>query len=166
MDAYLLDTSVLSALLDRAHRRHKAAEDAVGSTNPRSTKFVSPISLAEIRFGIRLAERTSGSRAPELQCVLADAEKYAVLDVTKKTAEAYSELKSFMAVTYMTNALRKRRPRWIEDWVDRATGQKLQIDENDLWQCAQARERDLVFVTADRRLQRIAEVVELRLCII
>ena len=98
--------------------------------------------------------------------MLADAEKYAVLDVTKKTAEAYSELKSFMAVTYLTNALRKRRPRWIEDWVDRATGQKLQIDENDLWQCAQARERDLVFVTADRRLQRIAEVVELRLCII
>jgi predicted nucleic acid-binding protein len=51
--------------------------------------------------------------------------------------------------------LRKDRPRYIEEWVDKATGQKLGIDENDLWMCAQAKERNLVLVTADGRMKRI-----------
>ncbi|NTE57482.1 type II toxin-antitoxin system VapC family toxin [Agrobacterium tumefaciens] len=45
--------------------------------------------------------------------------------------------------------------------------QKLGIDENDLWMCAQAKERDLVFVTADRRMGRIPEAdPEVRLLMI
>jgi predicted nucleic acid-binding protein len=44
----------------------------------------------------------------------------------------------------------------LENWVDQATGQRLQVDENDLWMCAQARERNLVMLTADRKMDRIA----------
>ena len=121
---------------------------------PNSIQYVSAISLAELRFGVRWAEQKSGSQAPRARGVLTNAEEYAVLDVTRQTAEAYGELKSLMAVKYLKNT---RPPRWIEDWEDGSTGKKLQIDENDLWQCAQAKERNLVFVTADRRIQRIAD---------
>ena len=130
---------------------------------PNSMQYVSAISLAELRFGVRWAEQKSGSHAPRLRGVLTNAEEYAVLDVTRQTAEAYGELKSLMAVKYLKN---KPPPRWIEDWEDGSTGKKLQIDENDLWQCAQAKERNLVFVTTDKGIRRIAAAdPALRLCI-
>ena len=40
---------------------------------------------------------------------------------------------------------------------EEATGRKLQVDENDLWICAQAKERDLIVVTADRWMKRISD---------
>ena len=167
MNAYILDTSVLSAILDPNHKRHKGAIAVVKDMVPGSTQYVSAVSLAEFRFGVRLAELTGVLQAPQLRRVLTDAGKYDILDVTRHTADAYSELKSRMAIEYLKNARRKNRPRWIEDWVDRATGKKLQIDENDLWQCAQAKERDCVFVTADQGIQRIADADPgLHLCII
>lgn len=42
--------------------------------------------------------------------------------------------------------------------MDAATGRQLQIDENDLWICAQARERDLTLVTLDGDFQIFASV--------
>lgn len=158
MNAYILDTSVLSAILDPNHKRHKGAIAVAKDMAPGSTQYVSAVSLAEFRFGVRLAELTGVLQAPQLRRVLTDAGKYDILDVTRHTADAYSELKSRMATEYLKNATRRKRPRWIEDWVDRATGKKLQIDENDLWQCAQAKERDCVFVTADTGIKRIEAV--------
>jgi predicted nucleic acid-binding protein len=68
------------------------------------------------------------------------------------------ELKKNVAVKYLTVPLSKNdRKRWIENWVDKNSSQTLGIDENDLWQCAQARERNLVLVTIDGRIERIAE---------
>ena len=94
---------------------------------------------------------------PTLRAIVRQAQAYNVLDITRHTAAAYAELKTNLAKKYLAKASRRDRPRWLEDWVDKATGQKLQIDENDLWMCAQAKERDLVFVTADARTQRIAD---------
>ena len=163
----MLDTSVLSAFLDPVHRRHGEAVAALDGMAPDSIKYVSAVSLAERRFGVRLAERTGSPRAAELRRILIDAEKYAVLDVTEKTAEAYGELKSLMAIKYLKKALRKIKSKQIEYWMDQSTGRTLQIDENDLWQCAQARERDLVFVTFDEGIQRIADAdPNLRLLIV
>jgi len=31
------------------------------------------------------------------------------------------------------------RPKYIEEWVDKATSQKFGIDESNLWMCAQAK---------------------------
>ncbi len=81
----------------------------------------------------------------------------AVLDVTRHTASNYAELKANLAKTYLAKWMRKDRPRWVENWVDKATGQHLQVDENDLWICAQAREHDLILVTADHGIRRIAQ---------
>jgi predicted nucleic acid-binding protein len=37
------------------------------------------------------------------------------------------------------------------------TDQTLQIGEKDLWICAQARERNLILVTADEKMDRIRQ---------
>ena len=66
----------------------------------------------------------------------------------------YALLKAKLAKCYLAKPSRKDRPRWVEDWVDKATGKKLHVDENDLWMCAQAKERDLVFVTADDKIRK------------
>jgi tRNA(fMet)-specific endonuclease VapC len=41
--------------------------------------------------------------------------------------------------------------------IDLNTSKIGSIDENDLWMCAQAKERGLVFVTGDGKMQRIAD---------
>ena len=80
-----------------------------------------------------------------------------MLEITRHTAAAYAELKANLAGKYLKRALKKdRRPRWVEDWTDKATGKMLQADENDLWICAQGKERNLTVVTTDGRMRRIA----------
>ena len=156
MSGYIFDTSVLSALVDPEHSRHEEVRAAIGALDLRSTKFVSAIVIAELNYGLRLAETVSGLPCPHLRRMLTRAHEYAVLDVTRHTSVAYAELKANLSSEYLAKALRKDRPRWVEDWVDSATGKRLQIDENDLWICAQAKERNLMVVTADRRMNRIS----------
>ncbi len=156
MSGYIFDTSVLSPLLDARHLRHGDVRTAVAALDPRSTKFVSAVVLAELEYGVRLAEIIAASASQHLQRMLARARQYAVLEVTPHTSAAYGELKANLSSYYLAKPLRKHRPRWVEDWIDQATGKRLQIDENDLWICAQAKERNLSVVTADRGMSRIS----------
>lgn len=103
-----------------------------------------------------LFESSTGQASPRLQAVVEEVNRHAVLDVTRHTAHEYAVLKTALATMYLAKVLRRDRPRWLENWVDRSTGQTLQVDENDLWICAHARERNLVLVTADARMDRIA----------
>jgi len=156
VSGYIFDTSVLSPLLDAEHSRHGDVQTAIGALDQHSTKFVSAIVMAELAYGVRLAETVAGSASPQLQRTLTRAHEYALLEVTRHTSAAYAELKANLSSQYLAKALRKDRPRWVEDWIDSATGKKLQIDENDLWICAQAKERNLIVVTADRRMSRVS----------
>ena len=156
MDAYILDTSVLSAHLDAGHRHHDHIRERVRQLEHHATVFLSAISLAELGFGVNLAESFGHARLPALKKTIADARRYRVLDVSHHTAAAYADLKANLARTYLANASAHGRPRWIEDWVDKTTGKRLQIDENDLWMCAQAKERAFVVCTADRPMARIS----------
>ena len=156
MDGYILDTSVLSAHLDPEHQRHVHIRQGARQLEHHATLFLSAVSLAELRYGVKLAETFGHARLPMLQKMLVDARSYRLLDVTHHTAAAYADIKTTLVRTHFANAAAKR-PRWIEDWVDEATGKKLQIDENDLWMCAQAKERDFLVCTADRRMRRISD---------
>jgi predicted nucleic acid-binding protein len=77
---------------------------------------------------------------------------YSILEVSRHTASEYAQLRTNIALTYLANYLRANRPRWIENWKDRVTGERLQIDENDVWICAQARERNLILITTDKKM--------------
>jgi tRNA(fMet)-specific endonuclease VapC len=119
--------------------------------------YVSSVALAELTFGVRLYEACKGA-LPKANGVLSEANGYPMIDVTRHTGAEYAELKKNIAVKYLKVPLsRDDRKRWIETWVDKNSCQTLMIDENDLWQCAQARERNLVLVTIDGRIKGIYE---------
>jgi len=147
---------VLSALLDTSHRRHKDVVDAVGSLEANSFFYVSAISLAELTFGVRLAEAFSSSKMSVLSNILNDVHNYGLLQVGRHTSSSYAELKTNLAKSYLARANRNHRPRWLEEWPLTNTGQKLQVDENDLWLCAQSKERSITLLTTDKRMNRIA----------
>ena len=155
MEAYLFDTSVLSIALDAGHPLHEEKRDAIDALPAETSQFVSVIALAELGFGGALAAAVGRGNVPALTAILNRARTYSVLEISHHTAAVYADLKSRIAQKYLAKALRRDRPKYIEDWVDQATGKTLDIDENDLWMCAQAKERDLVLITADRRMQRI-----------
>ena len=159
LDGYLLDTCLLSALLDPTKKTHVSVRSTINSLAEEAPKYVSVITLAELRFGIRLATLRGDSNTERLDEIVRAAQMHPPLEVTKHTAEEYGFIKAELANKYLNNALKKARPRWIEEWVDEATGQKLHIDENDLWLTAQARERNLILLTADKKIHRIGDVV-------
>lgn len=157
MDAYLFDTTVLSIYLDPNHPHHVAKSQSLAALPTGSPRFISAVALAELGFGTRLAALLGKGNLATLDAMLVQARAYAVLDITHHTASVYAEVKSKVAHKYLAKTLRRDRPKYIQEWVDKATDQKLAIDENDLWMCAQAKERDLVFVTADARMKRIPD---------
>ena len=156
MTGYIYDTSILSALLDPAHRRHADIARAVTALPEEASHFVSAVSLAELTFGVRMSEAFAPGRLPSLEQMLVDVRAYGVLEIGHHTSAAYAELKTNLAKRYLLKANRRDRPRWIEEWPLNNRGQRLQVDENDLWLCAQAKERSLTLLTADGGMQRIA----------
>ena len=167
MTGYVYDTSVLSALLDEAHQRHSDIVRAVAALPEDASHFVSAVSLAELTFGVRMSEAFAPSRLPALEQMLIDVRSYGVLEVGHHTSAAYAELKTNLAKRYLHKANRRDRPRWLEEWPLNNSGQRLQVDENDLWLCAQAKERLLTLLTADGGIQRIADAdAEVRLLLV
>jgi tRNA(fMet)-specific endonuclease VapC len=167
VDGYLLDTTTLSIYLDPTHRFHAEKRGALDALPAAAARYISVVALAELMFGTDLAGAIGRGNLPALRRMIDQARGYAVLDLSHHTAAAYAALKAGLATKYLAKILRRDRPRYVEDWVDKSTGKALSIDENDLWMCAQAKERDLVLVTADARMKRIEEAdPDVRLLII
>lgn len=156
MDDYLLDTVVISALLEPKHRFHELAKAAIAEIPGQATQYVSAVTLAELSFGAKLHEASGGMSMEKLTNIISDAATYDILQITKHTAEEYAQLKVNIAKRYLKDIL-KGRKKYLDDWIDAVTDKTLQIGENDLWICAQARERNLILVTADERMDRIRQ---------
>jgi predicted nucleic acid-binding protein len=152
VDGYLLDTCAISAYWDPGHPCHPAIKGVVDAIPSGSPRFVSRITLAEIEFGILLDEAERGSKSARATAVLNKAHGYPIREITRHTGHEYAELRKKIAATYLAKSIRSNRPRWIEQWVDRITEERLQIDENDLWICAQARESNLILITTDKKM--------------
>jgi predicted nucleic acid-binding protein len=167
VDGYLLDTTTLSIYLYPTHQFHDEKKEALDALPADAPRYISVVALAELMFGVNLAEAIGRGDLPALRRMIERARAYAVLDLSHHTAAAYAALKAGLATRYLANVLRRDRPRYVEDWVDKATGKALSVDENDLWMCAQAKERDLILVTADARMKRIEDAdPDVRLLII
>ena len=167
MDAFLLDTTILSIYLDPTHQFHAEKSRALDALPAAAPRYISAVALAELTFGADLAAAIGKGDVPALREMIRKARDYAVLDISHHTAAAYAELKSNIAGKYLAKPLRRDRPKYVEDWVDKATRKVLGVDENDLWMCAQAKERGLVLVTTDRHIKRIEDAdSDVRLLII
>jgi predicted nucleic acid-binding protein len=157
VSGYLLDNSALSAYLNEAHPHHAVAISVVGGLPTEAAKLVSAVTLAELDYGIRFAELQGSQHLAEYRKRLAVVRQYASLDLTRHTSEVYAELKVRLA-GHMQRKSGKKMPRWIEDWIEVGSAKRLQIDENDLWICAQAKERDLVVVTGDVDIRQLSSL--------
>ena len=166
MDAFLLDTTVLSIYLDPTHHLNAEKSRALEALPADAPRYVSAVALAELTFGADLAAALGKGDVPTLREKIREARRYAVLDITHHTAAAYAELKSKLAKRYLSKPLRRDRPKYLEDWIDKATGKALGVDENDLWMCAQAKERDLILVTADHMRRMSDADSDVRLLVI
>jgi len=157
MAGYLLDTSVLIALVDPKHVLHHAAQQAIAAMTDADLQFVSAISIGEIRTGVASVQRIHGRTPVHATQTLAGAQARTLLTVSVHVAEAYGDLKAAMVAHFMPKASKAKPPAHLEDWINHATGKRLAVNENDLWICAQAFERDLHVLTCDQDFDRIRE---------
>lgn len=152
MDTYLLDTNIVSVLYDASRPNHLAVLTALAALDPSAPQLVSAITIGELRFGLALS-RAVGRPLAHIEACIERTEEHPLAEVGRHTAEAFGHVKSSVARQRVD--ILRRKPRWVEAWSDRVTGQLLQIDENDLWIAAQAVERNLVIVTSDLDFTRI-----------
>jgi len=166
---YLLDTSVLSHLFDPDRLQHALVKEWIDSLPNASRKVISAVALAELRFGQALAKLNDpGGGSPKLDSILQVVVQHDVLEIAATTAHEYAFIKSAVVAKYLPNRLRQSPKRgWgnPETWTDQFTGDALHIQENDLWQCAQAVERNLTFVSCDVGAERIAQACSGRLLV-
>ena len=158
MNGYLFDTCAISSLLNTSHQHHAAATAAVAALDPNALQFVSIVTIGEMEFGLKMAEQANSAFLAQFRARIAVIKTYPILDLTKHTAAAYAELKSLLAMTVQRKANSQKLSRWLEDWIDANTGKQLQIDENDLWVAAQAKERDFTLVSGDDDMQRLSQI--------
>lgn len=152
MSGYLIDTSVLSAYYRTTHPKHSPVTAKLDALPANALRLVSVVTLAEARYGLSLAERTLGTVLPELRERIERIATHAHLDISHHTSAAYADLKSRLAVKCLKSK-KGKMPRYLEDWVNSGSSQKLQVGENDLWIAAQAKERDLTVITCDDGLR-------------
>jgi predicted nucleic acid-binding protein len=157
-NGYLLDTSILSCRYDTGHPDHAAVKAFLDGLPPDDLVFVSVVAIAEIQYGAALYEMAEGHASSAAMTVLTGARSYNVREITRFTGREYGSIKANVAFKYLKEPMnKKRRSPWIEDWIDEYTGQALRINEGDLWMCAQAKERNLILLTRDKRMQRISD---------
>lgn len=152
MDAYLLDTNLVSVLYNARRPNHLPVRTALAALDPAAPQLVSCITIGELRFGLALS-RAAGRPLAHMEACIERTEEHPLAEVGRHTAEAFGYVKSSVALQRVD--IQRRIPRWVEGWSDRVTGQLLQIDENDLWIAAQAVERNLVVITSDPDFTRV-----------
>jgi len=159
---FLIDTGVLSGLLDDTNFHHERVKAWFDGLSDNCRKLVSVVALAELRFGRHLALAANGlSALPRLDGIISQAGQFECLEITDPTAVEYAQLKSKLAQSVVPKRIAKqRKANWgnPEIWRSEFTGAMLQIQENDLWQCAQAIEREIVFVTVDKGVSNVAAI--------
>jgi tRNA(fMet)-specific endonuclease VapC len=156
-DGYLLDTSALSALHAPGHPKHAAVKAFLDGLLPTDLVFVSAVAIGELQYGAALYKAAEGHASPKAASVLAEADFYNIRDITRYMGIEYGAIKARIAFKYLKEPMnRKCRTPWIEDWINQYTGRTLDINEGDLWMCAQAKERNLILVTTDKKMKRIS----------
>lgn len=161
---YLLDTTIVSDIVNSRSGRHKAALNFVESNRLFEDQiFVSVVSLGEMRFGretrpLQIPTPTK-EQLEEIDKRIASAEAFAgPLQITRHVAVDYARLRAAYAqgVAYRLLQAKKLRSKPPELWQQEIPASRLQITENDLWIAAIAVTYDLILVTGDKDYERVA----------
>lgn len=154
MQGYLLDTNIVAYWFYANRPEHRSVNQHIQGLPAGTPLVISVITLGEIEFGFRAAPAVN-ILSQEAYLEFIERELPMVLEIRKTTRESYGQLRVRVFEKYAPkNNKNKIRP---EQLVDPITGEKLGIDENDLWIAAQALEHNLILVTADK-MARIRDV--------
>ncbi len=155
MRDFLLDTQIIRYWYDDKCAQHPAVIGNIESLKKRARPLeheprllVSVVTLGEIEFGHRVQTgdfatkqdtyiRFVGQQLPDR------------LELTEDAVTAYGEIRSRLFNKYAPSEKRKPKMR-PEQLTDPISSLALQIQENDLWLCAQAVSHGMVLVTNDR----------------
>ncbi len=164
MRDFLLDTQTIRYWYDEDCPQHQSVIDNLESLqrqsatlDPKPKLLVSVITLGEIEFG-------HGVQVGDQAALNDDRLKFVNeqlperLEVTEDAVAAYGKIRSRLFNKYAPGERRRRGMR-PEQLVDPITSLLLQIQENDLWLCAQAVAHEMILVTNDK-MRAIREVAE------
>ncbi|MGC8540548.1 MAG: PIN domain-containing protein [Phycisphaerae bacterium] len=155
MDEYLIDTNVLFDMMNAESADSKRVWAARRAR--KAVLHLPVIALGETQLGFHLGGTDLDAARRDLDAFL-DKNGLILQQVTKHTAQVYARIKASLIEKYSPKKT-KHRAKWPETWRDPVTGAELGVDECDLWIVAQAIERNLVLVTADR-MERLREVIK------
>lgn len=156
---FLLDTMIASWAWDAVSRHHSFVRERLAKM-PNELIFISPITLAEVEYGLRV---NSALSLEKQQSVRAAMSSYTVLPIDHHTGEPYGSIRAVLfsqfAPAYKRNLPATSRP---ERLIDRTTGVELGIQENDLWIVSVAVQYQLRFITSDRAsgMRRVIEAAD------
>jgi len=157
MEGYLLDTNIASAAWDFGSPSHINVSQRLKELGD-AIVYVSAVTIAEVEFGLLTAPCIDLQRQSNVRSAMSN---YEILYVDQHTAEEYAEIRAELFLAHSPKDRRGRlTKRFIEDLVDRTTGKELGIQENDLWIVSVAKQYNLIFVTNDRRMQKIIDAAE------
>lgn len=146
VEGYLLDTNVISALVQPGHVRHAFVEERLKAASP-GPILLPVIAIAEIEFGMAKAVDPDFRQQADMRSFFA---KYPLhLAVDDGTVEPYALLRAQVWRMYATPRRRGHAERRPEELKDRLTGKELGIDERDLLIAAVAAQYNLVLATLD-----------------
>lgn len=163
MRDYLLDTQLIWYWYDRACQQHAAVVGNVealrtlaASAEHKPRLLVSVVTLGEIEFGHRVQ---LGDHAAEQEAYMRFVNEQLPdrLELTEDAVRAYGEIRSRLFNKHAPGEMRKPKMR-PEQLVDPVNSLNLQIQENDLWLCAQAVGHAMVLVSNDAMKPIIATV--------
>lgn len=154
MGDYLLDTQMIRYWYDRKCREHaavignvEAVRKLAASVEHKPRLLVSVVTLGEIEFGHRV-QAGDYAAENEARMMFVNEQLPDRLELIEEAVRAYGEIRSRLFNKYAPGEMRKPKMR-PEQLVDPTTSLNLQIQENDLWLCAQAIGHEIVLVTND-----------------
>ncbi len=161
MKTFLLDTCVLSALLHERRAQDPKVQKFLESIVPeRDVLYVSPIAIAEIKYGYKVC--LAGDEARKL-LTIEKLRQYRCVPINEHTTDDYARVRAALFRKYGTpetkRGLKTIKERHPEDLIDRSTAKSLGIQENDLWSVACALQYNMIFVTSDK-MCRLREIVQ------
>jgi len=164
MRDFLLDTQTIRYWYDEDCPQHAAVIDNIESWKEQARLLehkpkllVSVVTLGEIEFGHRV-QVGDQSVHNEARLKFVGEQLPESWELTEDAVAVYGEIRSRLFNKFAPGEKRKPKMR-PEQLVDPETSLNLQIQENDLWLCAQAVGHSMVLVTNDK-MRAIREVSE------
>lgn len=157
MRDFLLDTQTIRYWHDSDCPQHAAVIGNVAALRqlaaPLELKpklLVSVVTLGEIEFGHRVALAPDpAAQAAYIKFV--QEELPSPFELSSDATAAYGDLRTRLFINNKYAPGEKRKPKMRPEQLrDLVTAKELQIQENDLWLCAQAVAHGMVLVTNDR----------------